>query len=120
MSELAKASGINSLFLDVDGTAMASNDYNPAHQQGSQAMVADRNARMSWVGERLGLVLGSEDGNALTSKPLLFAHGIQSWGFGWTDAAMRKQAKSPTTLASGGRTRRRRSSSSPPGSSRAT
>ncbi|AZU46914.1 glycoside hydrolase [Aeromonas hydrophila] len=98
MSELAKASGINSLFLDVDGTAMASNDYNPAHQQGSQAMIADRNARMSWVGERLGLVLGSEDGNALTSKPLLFAHGIQSWGFGWTDAAMRKQAKSPYYL----------------------
>ncbi|MGC8068951.1 glycoside hydrolase, partial [Salmonella enterica] len=47
---------------------------------------------------RLGLVLGSEDGNALTSKPLLFAHGIQSWGFGWTDAAMRKQAKSPYYL----------------------
>ncbi len=98
MSELARTSGINSLFLDVDGTAMASNDDNPAHQQGSQAMIADRNARMSWVGERLGLVLGSEDGNALTSKPLMFAHGIQSWGFGWEDAAMRQQAKSPYYL----------------------
>lgn len=98
MSELARTSGINSLFLDVDGTAMASNDDNPAHQQGSQAMIADRNARMSWVGERLGLVLGSEDGNALTSKPLMFAHGIQSWGFGWEDAAMRRQAKSPYYL----------------------
>lgn len=98
MSELAKASGINSLFLDVDGTAMASSDYSPAHQQGSAAMVAARNARMGWVGERLGLVLGSEDGNALTSKPLMFAHGVQSWGFGWTDAAMRKQAKSPYYL----------------------
>jgi hypothetical protein len=98
MSELAKASAINSLFLDVDGTAMASSDYSPAHQQGSAAMIAARNARMSWVGERLGLVLGSEDGNALTSKPLMFAHGIQSWGFGWTDAAMRKQAKSPYYL----------------------
>ncbi|WP_287146390.1 glycoside hydrolase [Aeromonas sp.] len=98
MSELARTSGINSLFLDVDGTAMASNDDNPAHQQGSQAMIADRNARMSWVGEPLGLVLGSEDGNALTSKPLMFAHGIQSWGFGWEDAAMRQQAKSPYYL----------------------
>ena len=98
MSELARTSGINSLVLDVDGTAMASNDDNPAHQQGSQAMIADRNARMSWVGERLGLVLGSEDGNALTSKPLMFAHGIQSWGFGWEDAAMRQQAKSPYYL----------------------
>ncbi|MBR7629266.1 glycoside hydrolase [Aeromonas popoffii] len=98
MSELARTSGINSLFLDVDGTAMASNDDNPAHQQGSQSMIADRNARMSWVGERLGLVLGSEDGNALTSKPLIFAHGIQSWGFGWEDAAMRQQAKSPYYL----------------------
>ncbi|MGY3904111.1 glycoside hydrolase [Aeromonas lusitana] len=98
MSELARASAINSLFLDVDGTAMASSDYSPAHQQGSAAMIAARNARMSWVGERLGLVLGSEDGNALTSKPLMFAHGIQSWGFGWTDAAMRKQAKSPYYL----------------------
>ncbi|WP_310597829.1 glycoside hydrolase [Aeromonas aquatica] len=98
MSELAKASGINSLFLDVDGTAMASSDYSPAHQQGSAAMVAARNARMGWVGERLGLVLGSEDGNALTSKPLMFAHGVQSWGFGWTNAAMRKQPKSPYYL----------------------
>ena len=53
---------------------------------------------MAWVGERLGLVLGSEDGNALTSKPLMFAHGIQSWGFGWQDASMRKQAKSPYYL----------------------
>lgn len=98
MSELARTSGINSLFLDVDGTAMASNDDNPTHQQGSQSMIADRNARMSWVGEPLGLVLGSEDGNALTSKPLMFAHGIQSWGFGWEDAAMRQQAKSPYYL----------------------
>ncbi|MGL5815172.1 MAG: glycoside hydrolase [Aeromonas sp.] len=98
MGELARASAINSLFLDVDGTAMASSDYSPAHQQGSAAMIAARNARMSWVGERLGLVLGSEDGNALTSKPLMFAHGIQSWGFGWEDAAMRKQAKSPYYL----------------------
>lgn len=98
MSELARTSGINSLFLDVDGTAMASNDDNPTHQQGSQSMIADRNARMSWVGKRLGLVLGSEDGNALTSKPLMFAHGIQSWGFGWEDAAMRQQAKSPYYL----------------------
>lgn len=98
MGELAKASAINSLFLDVDGTAMASSDYSPAHQQGSAAMIAARNARMSWVSERLGLVLGSEDGNALTSKPLMFAHGIQSWGFGWTDPAMRKQAKSPYYL----------------------
>lgn len=98
MGELARASAINSLFLDVDGTAMASSDYSPAHQQGSAAMIAARNARMSWVGERLGLVLGSEDGNALTSKPLMFAHGIQSWGFGWTDPAMRKQAKSPYFL----------------------
>ncbi|WP_349919578.1 glycoside hydrolase [Aeromonas veronii] len=98
MGELAKASAINSLFLDVDGTAMASSDYSPAHQQGSAAMIAARNARMSWVGDRLGLVLGSEDGNALTSQPLMFAHGIQSWGFGWEDAAMRKQAKSPYYL----------------------
>ena len=98
MGELARASAINSLFLDVDGTAMASSDYSPAHQQGSAAMIAARNARMGWVGERLGLVLGSEDGNALTSKPLMFAHGIQSWGFGWEDPAMRKQAKSPYYL----------------------
>jgi len=42
-----------------------------------------------FASDELALPLGSEDGNAVTSRPLLFAHGVQTWGFGWADAEMR-------------------------------
>lgn len=98
MRQIVRESGGNSLFLDVDGTAMARDDHNPQHPDGAEAMVAARRRRLQWVSDELALPLGSEDGNAVTSRPLLFAHGLQTWGFGWTDTQMRRDERSPYYL----------------------
>ena len=98
MRRLVRESGVNSLFLDVDGTGMARNDHNPRHPDGAGAMVAARVQRLQWVSDALALPLGSEDGNAVASRPLLFAHGLQTWGFGWSDAEMRRDKGSPYYL----------------------
>ncbi|MGV8677684.1 glycoside hydrolase, partial [Pseudomonas aeruginosa] len=78
--------GINSLFLDVDGTGMASDDYNPASPTSADAMAAARNNRLRSVAENIRIPLGSEDGNAVTAQYLMFAHGTETRGFGWSDA----------------------------------
>jgi hypothetical protein len=98
MRRLVRESGVDSLFLDVDGTAMARDDHDPRHPDGAEAMVAARVQRLQWVRDALALPLGSEDGNAVANRPLLFAHGVQTWGFGWNDAEMRRDKGSPYYL----------------------
>ena len=98
MRELTRLAGLNSLFLDVDGTGMVSDDYQPAHPTSAAQMAADRNARMAWFSNTLKLPLGSEDGNAVTARHIMFAHGMETWGFGWSDKDMRHNKKSPYYL----------------------
>ncbi|MCS2156101.1 glycoside hydrolase [Scandinavium sp. H11S7] len=98
MRELIQLSGLNSLFLDVDGTGMVSDDYQTEHPTGAAQMAADRNARMAWFSNTLKLPLGSEDGNAVTARHIMFAHGTETWGFGWGDKDMRQNKASPYYL----------------------
>ncbi|MGX5024773.1 glycoside hydrolase [Enterobacter sp. UPMP2060] len=98
MSELMRLAGINSLFLDVDGTGMVSDDYQPEHPTSSIQMAEYRNARMAWFSNTLRFPLGSEDGNAVTASHIMFAHGMETWGFGWGDRDMRHNKKSPYYL----------------------
>lgn len=56
----------NSLFLDVDGTAMAREDYRSRSNE--TAMLAAFNTRMQDMANTPTLILGSEDGNALTTQ----------------------------------------------------
>ncbi|MCG6364529.1 glycoside hydrolase, partial [Vibrio fluvialis] len=65
----------NSLFLDVDGTAMAREDYRSRSNE--TAMLAAFNTRMQDIANTPTLILGSEDGNALTTQGLVFAHGME-------------------------------------------
>lgn len=95
---LIALSHTNSLFIDVDGTAMVSNDYNPNNRTSAEKMAAARNARLAWIEQNLRIPLGSEDGNALTAKHLMFAHGMETWGFGWGDKLIHKDKKSPYYL----------------------
>ncbi|WP_058973735.1 glycoside hydrolase [Type-D symbiont of Plautia stali] len=94
MREIVGLAALNSLFLDVDGTGMVSDDYHPEHPISSEQMAADRNARMAWFVNAFKLPLGSEDGNAVTARHLMFAHGMETWGFGWRDRDMRYEKKS--------------------------
>jgi len=98
MAELIQLAGLNSLFLDVDGTGMVFDDYQPEHPTSSAQMATDRNARMAWFSNTIKLPLGSEDGNAVTARHIMFAHGTETWGFGWRDQDMRHNMKSPYYL----------------------
>jgi len=98
MRELIRLAKLNSLFLDVDGTGMVSDDYSPEHPTGAAHMAADRNTRMAWFTNTMKLPLGSEDGNAVTARHIMFAHGMETWGFGWRDGNMRHNKKSPYYL----------------------
>lgn len=51
--KLLELSSTNSLFLDVDGTAMVTNDYNPENRTSAEQMTHARNARMQWIEKTL-------------------------------------------------------------------
>lgn len=86
----------NSLFLDVDATAMAREDYHLGTSETD--MLKAYNSRMKEIGQIQNLILGSEDGNALTTQGVVFAHGMETVGFGWTDEDMKKNIHSPYFL----------------------
>ncbi|WP_281222995.1 glycoside hydrolase [Photobacterium sanguinicancri] len=96
VKNIVKYGRFNSLFLDVDGTAMAREDYQ-AKSNESQ-MITAFNHRMDWIAKNTGVVLGSEDGNSLTTTGTAFAHGLETIGFGWTDKDMKNNKASPYYL----------------------
>ncbi|MEZ8771323.1 glycoside hydrolase [Vibrio sp. 10N.247.310.17] len=106
--DIIKFGNFNSLFLDVDATAMAREDYSGSTDSHSNSngngdtnesdMLSAFNNRMQWLSEQPSLVLGSEDGNSLTTKGIAFAHGLETVGFGWTDKDMKENRRSPYYL----------------------
>ncbi|MEZ8723719.1 glycoside hydrolase [Vibrio pomeroyi] len=94
--DIMRFGNFNSLFLDVDATAMAREDYQDNFNESD--MLSAFNNRMQWLSEQPDLVLGSEDGNSLTTKGIAFAHGLETVGFGWTDKDMKENRKSPYYL----------------------
>ncbi|MEZ9891532.1 glycoside hydrolase [Vibrio lentus] len=86
----------SSLFLDVDATAMTREDYRDNTNESD--VLSAFNNRMQWLSEQPDLVLGSEDGNSLTTKGIAFAHGLETVGFGWSDKEMKENRKSPYYL----------------------
>ncbi|MCG9651068.1 glycoside hydrolase [Vibrio brasiliensis] len=88
----------NSLFLDVDATAMAREDYSQGRRMNETQMLDAFNQRMQWIASNQDVVLGSEDGNSLTTQGIAFAHGMETVGFGWTDKDMKNNRKSPYFL----------------------
>ena len=95
---LHKALGFNSWFLDAYATGMVFDDYTPGRRM-SQADVAAGNERsMAWVRDRFGVPVGSENGNAATSRGIAFAHGMQVPVLGWGDPDLQKNPKSPYFL----------------------
>lgn len=88
----------NSLFLDVDATAMTREDYSQNGGMNETQMLDAFNQRMEWIASNQDVVLGSEDGNSLTTQGIAFAHGMETVGFGWTDKDMKINRKSPYFL----------------------
>lgn len=95
-ADIMRFGHFNSLFLDVDATAMAREDYSDNSSESD--MLSAFNNRMQWLSEQPDLVLGSEDGNSLTTKGIAFAHGLETVGFGWSDKEMKENHQSPYYL----------------------
>ena len=98
VSRLAEAGGYNSWFLDVYATGMVFDDYRPGTPMTMAENVAANIAAMRWVSESRQLPIGSEGGNAVNAAGTIFAHGIETPGFGWRDTELRKDNSSPFFL----------------------
>lgn len=98
ISVLAKAGGYNSWFLDVYATGMVFDDHRPGATMTMAQNSAANISAMRWVSEDLQLPLGSEGGDAINASGTIFAHGMETPGFGWGDAELRKDPKSPFFL----------------------
>ncbi|WP_163831618.1 glycoside hydrolase [Spartinivicinus ruber] len=97
-TKIMRYGGFNSLFLDADATGMLYEDYQPKRLHSQSTMAKGFNYRLQWFVDRYQVPLGSEDGNAINTSSILFAHGIQTMGFGWLDPDMRKNKQSPYYL----------------------
>jgi hypothetical protein len=95
---IAEAAGYNSWFLDVWATGMMFDDHRPSAEMTMAENASANMAAMRWVSERLQLPTGSEGGNAVATAGTIFAHGVETPGFGWGDAALRKVKDSPFFL----------------------
>ncbi|CAM3760162.1 glycoside hydrolase [Vibrio aquimaris] len=96
VKDIIKFGRFNSLFIDVDATAMAREDYRDGSSEND--MLSAFNERMNWIATQNDIVLGSEDGNSLTTSGIAFAHGLETVGFGWTDKDMKYNHQSPYFL----------------------
>lgn len=82
------AAGFNSWFLDAYATGMVFDSYRPGATLTQSENAAANEEAVQWAARPLGLVVGSEDGNATTSQGILFAHGMQTPVIGWGDVDM--------------------------------
>ena len=95
---LLSATPFNSWFLDAYATGMVFDSYPPAKPITQAQYAAGNEENMRWVGEKLKLPIGSEDGNATTAQGVLFAHGMQTPVIGWGDKDMQQDKSSPYFL----------------------
>ncbi|WP_084605363.1 glycoside hydrolase [Psychromonas aquimarina] len=99
IQDIIKYGRFNSLFLDVDATGMVREDYAYQNKGMNETdMLKAFNERMQWIVDKQDVVLGSEDGNSLTTAGIAFAHGMETTGFGWSDNEMYKDRQSPYFL----------------------
>ncbi|MDR6290956.1 hypothetical protein E9232_003482 [Inquilinus ginsengisoli] len=93
MAAVAKAAGLDSLFLDVDATGLAFDDTTPGRET-SAAQDAEVRRRRLATAASLGLVVGSEGGSSLFAAQIAFAHGMTTVPFAWMDPDI-KDKRSP-------------------------
>lgn len=107
MTDVIRYGRFDSYFLDVDATGMVRDDFNPAlaennHESFNGAPQSDMaeayNERMDWLHNNQQVVVGSEDGNGITSRGIAYAHGMETVGFGWRDPDMTRNRQSPYYL----------------------
>ncbi|HEY9130344.1 MAG TPA: glycoside hydrolase [Dyella sp.] len=80
-----QAAPFNSWFLDAYGAGMVFDSYRRDATLTQAQNAAGNVANLRWLTEVLQLPTGSEDGNAVTARGYLFAHGMQTPVMGWGD-----------------------------------
>ncbi|MEH6942428.1 glycoside hydrolase [Bacillus sp. JJ722] len=84
----------NSWFIDCDATGEIYDDYSKNHITTQQEDLEARLSRMSYIGDKKDMVIGSEGGNDFASSTIAFAHGIELPSFSWMDDDMKKNKES--------------------------
>ncbi len=88
---IQKQAGFNSWFLDAYATGMVFDDYRSDQKMAMAQSALENEASSRWIAETLHLPNGSEGGNAVTSRGILFAHGMQTPYFAWQDPDFKKK-----------------------------
>ncbi|KLN63452.1 glycoside hydrolase [Vibrio sp. VPAP30] len=96
IADILRFGHFDSLFIDADATSMVREDYHLSTSESN--MLEGFNTRMQTIVSGNDVVLGSEDGNSLTTSGIAFAHGLETVGFGWRDKEMKKDRNSPYFL----------------------
>jgi hypothetical protein len=91
IAAVARAAGLDSIFLDVDATGLVFDDYTPGRET-SAAQDAEAKRRRLAYAASLGLVTGSEGGSALFAGQIAFAHGMTTQPFAWMDPDIKDKA----------------------------
>jgi hypothetical protein len=94
IQKLWQAIGFNSWFLDAYAFGMVFDDYRPGVGMPQSQMADEYCNSMEWVGKELKLLVGSECGNAVTTRGVLFAHGMQTTVIGWGQDDLYKNSDS--------------------------
>jgi len=88
-------SPFNAWFIDCDAYGELFDDFSLLHPATQEDDMKARLARMSFIRDSHGLVIGSEGGAAYAAPVIHFAHGMMTQGLGWGDAEMEKDRSSP-------------------------
>jgi hypothetical protein len=90
---LHAASPYNSWFLDAYATGMVFENHAPNAPMGLAAHADAYTESLRWPADTLGLVVGSENGNATTSLGVAFGHGLHTPVIGWFDPDLGQSAR---------------------------
>lgn len=89
------ASGqLNSLFVDVDATGLAYEDYSAERRTMQNEAMEALQSRLKYASDELGVVVGSEGGTWAFAPQIAFSHGMTTPPFGWMDKRVRFDKKS--------------------------
>jgi hypothetical protein len=89
VTERLRALPCNSWFIDCDAFGELFDDYSPLHPATQEEDMQARLARMAWIRDTHGLVVGSEGGSAYAAATIHFAHGMMTPPFGYGDPELR-------------------------------
>jgi hypothetical protein len=94
VSGLMAAFHANSWFIDCDGFGDYFDDYSDKHPATQQSDMQSRIARILWIRDTFGAVIGTEGCSAGVASAVHFAHGVMTPVIGWGDPDLgNKQSK---------------------------